>query len=66
MPDRPAKSDRPAKGERAAKPRAGEASDHDAKGTPTNERHDSETAGGQHAHHQPHTTGHPAKAGRKH
>jgi hypothetical protein len=59
MPDqKPSRA--PAKGERSEKPRTDDASDHDPKGTPTKERHNSETASGQHKHHEPHTTGHPA------
>lgn len=61
MPDRrPSRT--PTKGERREPSRTDHA---DPKGTPTEDRHTTETAGGQHKHDQPHTTGHPAKGGRK-
>lgn len=52
MPDR---KPRPSTPEEASRP------EHSPKGTPTDDRHTTETAGGQHKHDQPHTTGHPAK-----
>jgi hypothetical protein len=48
----------PAKGQRAEPSRTDHA---DPKGTPTDDRHTTETAGGQHKHDQPHTTGHAGK-----
>jgi hypothetical protein len=48
----------PSKGERREPSRTDHA---DPKGTPTEDRHTTETAGGQHKHDQPHTIGHPAK-----
>lgn len=41
-------------------PRDSGGDEHDPKGTPTPERHDTETAGGLHEHDRPHTTGHSA------
>jgi hypothetical protein len=61
MSDRQAKpSNAPRKGERT-KTRTDHADDHHPKGTPNGDRHASETAGGLLKHHQPHTTGHPAR-----
>ena len=54
MPNR--KSPPPGKGERHAPPPDQGASDHSPKGTPNEDRHTTETAGGQHKHDTPHTT----------
>lgn len=60
MPDR-----KPPRGSaKREPPQANQAADHSPKGTPTDDRHTTETAGGQHEHDQPHTTGHPAKGKR--
>jgi hypothetical protein len=60
MPDR--KGPRSTAGEqRAERSRRAPAGDQSPKGTPTDDRHTTETAGGQHKHDQPHTTGHPTK-----
>lgn len=50
------KSPPPGKGERRTPPHTHGATDHSPKGTPTDDRHTTETAGGQHKHDAPHTT----------
>jgi hypothetical protein len=51
----------PARDQRPERSRTEPAGDSSPKGTPTDDRHTTETAGGQHKHDQPHTTSHPAK-----
>lgn len=45
--------------------RKDDAAEERPKGMPTDDRHATETAGGQHKHGQPHTTGRPATRDRK-
>ena len=54
MPNR--KSPPPGKGVRHAPPPDRGANDQSPKGTPSEDRHTTETAGGQHKHDTPHTT----------
>jgi len=55
------KSTSPAKGERRTPPSAKGATDQSPRGSPTEDRHATETAGGQHKHDAPHTSDESAK-----
>jgi len=63
MPDRETRA--PAQGAQTEPSQHAEtADDQSPRGTPTEDRHVTETAGGQHKHDEPHTTGDPAKGPR--
>lgn len=57
-------SDRPSSDSAGAPKKDGEANDERPRGRPTDDRHTTETGGGQIDHDEPHTTGHPAKGPR--